>query len=53
MWNKIIEKLFCNHKWESHSKNSWNNGEFSNGRIERFSEVLICKECGKIKQIVY
>lgn len=53
MWKKIIDKLFCNHKWNSHAKNCYSNGEFNAGRIESTSEILICEKCGKIKQINY
>ena len=54
MWKKIVDKLFCTHKWNSHAKAPkklyWD-GELNipSGNIE----VLICEKCGKIKQINY
>ena len=62
MWELIITKLFCHHKWVTHSKEN-NFAEeqsissmFRNGiQSERFKtvEILICTECGKIKILKY
>lgn len=59
----ILKKIFCFHKWETHSKESKeeeiykknNLGDYKpTGVIKQFTrEVLICKNCGKIKTIEY
>ena len=46
MWNLIITKLFCHHKWRTHAKDT-------NFRTQETVEVLICPDCGKIKIIKY
>ena len=59
MWNLIITKWFCHHKWKTHIKEVTNQlSEIGMGRskfilIERNTEILICTECGKIKKIEY
>lgn len=58
---KLFEKLFCKHKWKSHSKESFQRetfqrvygGEVSLGKSIYTTEVLICEICGKIKTIQY
>ena len=53
MWKKIVDKLFCTHKWSSHSKNLYPSTAINGNRMEQTVEVLICEKCGKIKQIMY
>lgn len=53
MWRKIVEKLFCTHKWESHAKNLYSRELNCGGREEKTLEILICQKCGRIKQIMY
>lgn len=53
MWKKILDKLFCTHKWNSHAKNLYSNQLNNGGREEKTLEILICDKCGKIKQINY
>ena len=55
---KILEKLICKHKWDSHDKQKREfYYEFEPGvktaRRVYTREVLICDKCGKIKQIEY
>lgn len=47
MMKHIITKLFCKHRWISHAK------QFYYNRTDSNVEILICEECGKIKQIEY
>ena len=56
----LFKKLFCSHKWESHTSRAYKiirrvplnlNAEITTD--EYTIEVLICKECGKIKKIEY
>ena len=53
MWKKIVDKLFCTHKWGSHAKNLYPSTAINGNRMEQTVEVLICEKCGKIKQINY
>ena len=53
MWKKIVDKLFCTHKWSSHAKNLYPSTAINGNRMEQTVEVLICEKCGKIKQIMY
>jgi len=46
MVKRFIDKFMCLHKWTSHNKNT----DF---RANRTTEVLICRECGKITKIEY
>jgi Fe2+ or Zn2+ uptake regulation protein len=43
----LWSKLWCHHSWEQHSKQTYSD------RVPRNVEILICKECGKIKTIEY
>lgn len=59
--------LFCRHNWKSHAKQKyvWNEYEIRKETRDWFNpiwdvvkysevrEVLICKKCGKIKEITY
>lgn len=59
----IFLKIFCLHKWYTHKSGEKKeqsyfpdkNGEYKpSGVIRQFNiDVLICKECGKIKKIEY
>lgn len=53
MWKKVVDKLFCTHKWSSHAKNLYPSTAINGNRMEQTVEVLICEKCGKIKQIMY
>lgn len=53
MWKKIVSKLFCLHQWESHAKNLYSSELRNGGHEEKTLEVMICKNCGKIKIIHY
>ena len=53
MWKKIVDKLFCTHKWNSIAKNIYPSVMLNGNRVEQTIEVLICDKCGKIKQINY
>ena len=46
MWKLIITKLFCHHKWATHTKDV-------NFRTQDTTEILICQDCGKIKILKY
>lgn len=49
---RILAKLVCFHKWESHNKTEENHSSAMNqGTVIR--EVLICSVCGRIKIIQY
>ena len=50
MLRKLIEKLSCNHKWEIHNTTNIRDTEMPDIPTE-VRQTLICKECGKIKQI--
>lgn len=56
---KIFEKLFCKHKWKSHSKQAREEHHrisptFEYVKTREYTlEVLICEHCGKIKKIEY
>jgi hypothetical protein len=50
MLKKIIEKLFCKHKWQVHSKIEVYGGEHSK-TPHTMRQTLICQECGKITKI--
>jgi hypothetical protein len=50
MLKKIIEKLFCKHKWQVHSKIGVYDGEHSK-TPHTIRQILICQECGKITKI--
>ena len=45
----LLEKWTCKHKWEVHRQTSTYAGD--SPRPWKITQVLICKECGKIKQI--
>ena len=60
----IFDKFFCNHKWKTHHKREMKSTIFMPNIIgdglnkteltkEFTREVLICENCGKIKQIEY
>lgn len=53
MWKSIVEKLFCTHQWVSHAKNLYSSTALNGNKAEQTVEILICKKCGKIKQILY
>lgn len=46
MWKRIIDKFLCLHRWESWTK-------VQDYRASTYTDILICKECGKIKIIKY
>jgi len=64
---RLFEKIFCLHKWKTHSKEvyEWQETEpirgtlhwwkpmFQESTFEQTKEVLICDKCGKIKIISY
>ena len=64
---RLFHRLFCKHKWATHTKKEyeWTNVEiikgteddfkpkFQNRKYSKTREVLICANCGKIKQIEY
>ncbi len=64
---RILEKLFCKHKWTTHAKEvykytgkevvegtkDWYHPVIELQEFQHTDEVLICSECGKIKQIRY
>lgn len=55
---KLFKKLFCLHKWKLHSKKEyeWKErvvGSLYNETVSQTVEILICQECGKIKNIKY
>lgn len=55
---KLLEKWFCKHNWQSHEKAdkvvTYYRGNVKIPGTKEFTrEVLICKECGKIKTIEY
>lgn len=55
----LFKKLFCLHKWKSHARTTYNWKERIDGswngyqNVSETTEILICTECGKIKQIKY
>jgi len=54
----IFQKLFCKHKWKSHSKKEmrveyFNRYNQPRGERDFTKEVLICENCGKVKTIEY
>ncbi len=55
----IFEKLFCKHKWKTHTKKERSLSERvpltdRSVLVKIFTrEVLICESCGKIKTIEY
>ncbi len=59
MFKKLLDKWLCSHKWECHSKtkNIITYSDKYTGIVsdtkEYYIEILICKECGKIKKIHY
>lgn len=53
MWKKLADKLFCRHTWKSHAKNIYPSVMLNGNRNEQTIEILICENCGKIKQIYY
>jgi len=67
MFKKIIDKLFCSHKWNSHGKEIyessheemvyetryWGNPEFQTIQSREIREILICEKCGRVKKIQY
>jgi hypothetical protein len=61
---KLLEKLFCKHKWKTHYKREMHGKTFvmnlagdgynDTGITKDYTvEVLICENCGKIKKIEY
>jgi len=62
---KIIDKLFCLHKWAVHEehKREWEEKQILDGtqywhapvimdiKFSSIKQVLICEHCGKIKEI--
>lgn len=50
MLSKLIEKWSCRHKWEIHNTTNIHDTEIPDIPTE-VRQTLICKECGKIKQI--
>jgi hypothetical protein len=63
----LFKKLFCGHQWVVHSKevyeyiskeivpgtNHWYKPILQEQEFKDTIEILICKECGKIKKIEY
>lgn len=63
----LFKKIFCLHKWVCHTKKDytwigteivegtedWYNPKFESKRYGSTKEVLICKDCGKIKVLNY
>lgn len=50
MIKKLIAKWLCCHEWESHHTTEvYEKGQ---GIPWKTKETLICKKCGKIKQII-
>lgn len=49
MWKRIIDKFLCLHRWESWTKVQ----DYQDYRTSTYTDILICKECGKIKIIKY
>ena len=63
----ILSKLFCHHKWKTHSKDksTWTEMELVEGtehwlnpitrqkKYTETTEILICECCGDIKKLTY
>ncbi len=63
----MFKKLFCKHKWNTHSKKqyNWTETQIIKGTenwyypklepqsMEETQEVLICEKCGKIHKLIY
>lgn len=56
----LWKKLFCLHDWRSHAKANYPskepfvvNNTYDHSREGTTTEILICKNCGKIKKIFY
>ena len=52
-------RMFCKHKWKTHTKKNYQWEQKVEGTWDRFEtlsetvEVLICEKCGKIHKIKY
>lgn len=54
---KIIEKLFCKHKWKLEHEREYSyfddltNIQITPKRIAYYERLYVCKKCGKMEQI--
>lgn len=67
MLKKFWSKLFCSHKWRTHTKKKyewdeesivsgtelWHQPKFKIQSYGNTVEVLICEHCGRVKKITY
>lgn len=52
MFKKLINKLLCCHEWTTFSETKIYSRDTSSGLPCKIKYTLICKKCGKIKQII-
>jgi hypothetical protein len=52
MLKKFIDKLLCCHEWTIFRETEIYSGDTLSGLPYKIKRTLICKKCGKIKQII-
>jgi hypothetical protein len=51
-FQRIMRKMFCFHRWKSHNNTTEHHSSpTTQGDVIR--EILVCENCGRIKQIQY
>jgi len=67
LFKQILTKIFCHHDWKTHRKTTqeinrnrvvegtkdWYKPIFQSTTESKTTEILVCKECGKITKIEY
>lgn len=51
-WQRVMRKTFCFHKWKSHN-NTTEHHSSPTMQGDTIREILVCDNCGKIRQIQY
>ena len=47
LWSKLLNKILCNHEWDTHIRVEYPH------TFPATKEILICRNCGKIKKLDY